>query len=351
MRVDLSEITKTFGSTRVLKGIDLAIEDGEFVTFLGPSGCGKTTTLRCIAGLEEPDGGTIVAGERVFVDAVKRRYLAPNRRKVGMVFQSYALWPHMNIASNVAYPMRRQRVSRAKIKQRVTETLDAVGMGEHASRYPHELSGGQQQRIALARGLVSAHGLMLYDEPLSNLDAKLRIAMRTEVQRLHREFGVTSIYVTHDQEEALALSDRVVIMNGGEIDQIGKPEDVHSRPTSRFAADFVGFENIFDVEGDHLAAADDVRIADSSIRPAPDGAIAFRGKHVLPGHPEGAAGVHGRGVIRESIYAGEFWTAKIVTPGGGEIRVSFPAESARFGVDGTDTEFYVRPDDVVVLDR
>ncbi|GGA75018.1 ABC transporter ATP-binding protein [Pseudoclavibacter endophyticus] len=354
MHVELTNIEKTFGATRVLKGIDLAIKDGEFVTFLGPSGCGKTTTLRCIAGLEDPDGGSIVAGDRVFADAGQHKYLSPNKRKVGMVFQSYALWPHMTVEANIAYPMKRRRASRAEITKRVAEILEAVGMAQHAKRYPHELSGGQQQRIALARGLVSSQGLMLYDEPLSNLDAKLRIAMRAEIQRLHREFGVTSVYVTHDQEEALALSDRVVIMNGGQIDQQGTPEEIYSRPASRFAADFMGFENILSPAGGRARElSGGLKVLDDSLPLSGEGkTIAFRGKHVQAGTGEGepAVALAGRGMIRDSVYVGEVRTATIVTPGEGAVRVAFPADSNRFGADGAETDFHVRATDVVALD-
>ncbi|MGO2112984.1 MAG: ABC transporter ATP-binding protein [Pseudoclavibacter sp.] len=351
MHVELTRIEKSFGRTRVLKGIDLSIADGEFVTFLGPSGCGKTTTLRCIAGLEDPDGGAIVAGDRTFADAGQHKYLSPSKRKIGMVFQSYALWPHMTVEKNIAYPMKRRRAGRAEISKRVPEILEAVGMTQHARRYPHELSGGQQQRIALARGLVSSQGLMLYDEPLSNLDAKLRIAMRAEIQRLHREYGVTSVYVTHDQEEALALSDRVVIMNGGEIEQVGTPEEIHSRPASRFAADFMGFENIFEPAGKGSLAGG-LRVADDALDlTGATASVAFRGKHVQAGTGEGEQGVAlaGSGIIRDSVYAGESRTATIVTPEAGAVRVSFPSDSHRFGADGTQTDFFVRTDDLVVL--
>ncbi|NDK31950.1 ABC transporter ATP-binding protein [Nesterenkonia haasae] len=349
MKVEISAIEKSFGSARVLHGVDLTIQEGEFVTFLGPSGCGKTTTLRCIAGLEDPDHGRIQAGERTFVDAEAGRYLPPHKRNVGMVFQSYALWPHMSVKSNVAYPMKRRKVPRAEIKHKVEATLTAVGMKDYADRYPHELSGGQQQRIALARGLVSANGLMLYDEPLSNLDAKLRVAMRVEVQRLHREFGNTSIYVTHDQEEALALSDRVVIMNSGRIDQVGSPKEIHSRPATRFGANFVGFENILDVEDDSRLAGG-LRLTNAALKPRKGSAVAFRGKNVELSEGDARAGITGRGVIRDSEFVGEFWKAWLVTAAGASVEVTVPAGTEGFGEDGSEVDFHIRTDDVVVVE-
>ncbi|GGD29211.1 ABC transporter ATP-binding protein [Microbacterium faecale] len=347
MRVELAGVTKSFGKSQVLHGIDLTIADGEFVTLLGPSGCGKTTTLRCIAGLEDPDGGSIDAGDRTFANADSLRFLPPHRRKVGMVFQSYALWPHLSVTANVAYPMKRRKVPRGEIRQRAAQALASVDMAKHADRFPHELSGGQQQRVALARGLVSANGLMLYDEPLSNLDAKLRIAMRAEIQRLHREFGNTSIYVTHDQEEALALSDRVVIMNSGRIDQVGTPEEIYGRPVSRFAADFVGFENIVGADGSALAGG--LRATDRSLTAPAGGALAFRSKSVRLGDTTG--GLVGRGVIRDSAYVGEYWTARVEAADGTSIGVTMAADHDRRMTDGTETEFSVRSDDVIALQR
>ncbi|GAA4430914.1 ABC transporter ATP-binding protein [Georgenia halophila] len=359
MRVTLGGVNKSFAANHILKDLDLTFDAGEFVTLLGPSGCGKTTTLRCVAGLENPDAGSITAGDRVFVDASEHSFLPPHKRRVGMVFQSYALWPHMTVRSNVAYPLKRQKVARPEVKRRVQETLAAVGMQAHADRYPHELSGGQQQRVALARGLVSAGGLMLFDEPLSNLDTKLRTAMRTEIQRLHKKFGNTSIYVTHDQEEALALSDRVVIMNAGRVDQVGSPETVHSEPGSRFAADFVGFENILEcqsLDSAGIATLDgglQFRAGGERSSPTPGSAIAFRGKNVRPGKIDGAA-IAGRGVIRDSTYVGEQWTANLETPGGALVAVAVPAGGERFigrEGDGTTVDFGIRADDVVVLER
>jgi len=240
--VSIRSLKKSFGDNTVLTGVDLEVEEGEFVTLLGPSGCGKTTTLRCVAGLERPTSGEIRFGERVVVG--DGSFVPPNRRQLGMVFQSYALWPHMTVYSNVAYPLRTARVPRSEQGARVREALDRVGLAALATRGVGTLSGGQQQRVALARAIVGRPQLLLFDEPLSNLDAKLRGSMRTELQLLHRTIGTTSLYVTHDQTEAMTLSDRVVVMNQGEIQQVGTPEEVYSAPANPFVADFVGFENM-----------------------------------------------------------------------------------------------------------
>jgi iron(III) transport system ATP-binding protein len=241
--VTIRGLTKRYGDTTVVDHLHLDIADGEFLTLLGPSGCGKTTTLRCVAGLERPDAGEIGIGGRTVVSATPRRFVPPERRDAGMVFQSYALWPHMTVRGNVAYPLRMRRRPRAEIPRRVHEALDMVGLDHLADRSVSVLSGGQQQRVALARALVARPSLLLFDEPLSNLDAKLRGSMRTELHELHRRVGTTSIYVTHDQVEALTLSDRIAVMHDGRIHQVGTPEQIYARPADRFVADFVGFEN------------------------------------------------------------------------------------------------------------
>ncbi|MGK3957589.1 ABC transporter ATP-binding protein [Arthrobacter sp. R4] len=240
--VVIKDLTKNYGANTVVDGISLDIADGEFLTLLGPSGCGKTTTLRCIAGLENPDGGRITIGDATVVDGTFR--VPPNRRDAGMVFQSYALWPHMTVAGNVSYPLKMRKIKGAEISKRVNEALEVVGLGHMYNRSVGSLSGGQQQRVALARAFVAHPALLLFDEPLSNLDAKLRGTMRTELKQLHRRIGTTSVYVTHDQVEALTMSDRIAVMNGGHIQQIGTPDEVYSTPRNAFVADFLGYENI-----------------------------------------------------------------------------------------------------------
>jgi iron(III) transport system ATP-binding protein len=230
--------------------ICLEVEDGAFFTMLGPSGCGKTTTLRCIAGLETPDAGRIEVAGRVFFSSGDKVKLPANERGLGMVFQSYAIWPHMNVFANVAFPLevtpRSSRLCKRELRERVERVLAVVQLDHLADRQATDLSGGQQQRLALARALVMEPPLLLLDEPLSNLDAKLREEMRFELKRLQRELGITAIYVTHDQAEALAMSSVIAVMKDGEVQQLGKPREIYERPTSRFVADFIGSSNFFD---------------------------------------------------------------------------------------------------------
>jgi len=223
--------------------INLDVNDGEYVVILGPSGCGKSTLIRCIAGLEQPTAGTVRLRGRTVYDAERSLSVKANDRNVGMVFQSYALWPHMTVAKNVEYPLKMRRVAKRERQERVAEILKAVECEALAQRLPAELSGGQQQRIALARALVSEPGILLLDEPLSNLDALLRVSLRTELLRLHRTLGYTALHITHDQEEALEMGDRVVLMREGRIEQMGPPEEVYARPVSPYAATFLGVRN------------------------------------------------------------------------------------------------------------
>ncbi len=239
----VENLVKSYGGTPVVRGIDLHVDAGSTVTLLGPSGCGKTTTLRCIAGLEQPDGGRITVGGRPVFDGAQGVSLPPEQRGIGMVFQSYAIWPHMSVAGNVGFPLRIARVGRAEAAKRADAMLDLVGLGGLGSRPASALSGGQQQRVALARALVHEPGVVLFDEPLSNLDATLRDRMRTELRLLQARLGFTALFVTHDQQEAMALSDRIVVLNGGRIEQEGSPRDVFGMPASAFTARFLGFPN------------------------------------------------------------------------------------------------------------
>jgi len=235
--ITIDNLVKKFGAQTALNGISLRIEPGEIFFLLGPSGCGKTTLLRNIAGFYIPEGGRILFGEEDVTN------LPPHKRNTGMMFQSYALWPHMTVAKNVAFGLEERRVPAAEIQSRVKEALASVRMDAYADRKIAQLSGGQQQRVALARALVIRPRALLLDEPLSNLDAKLRLEMRTEIRRVCKEFGLTAIYVTHDQKEALSISDRMAILEGGKIAQIGQPEEVYRRPHSRVVADFIGETN------------------------------------------------------------------------------------------------------------
>ena len=241
--VELRQVTKSFGSTQVIKNITLGIEAGEFVSLLGPSGCGKTTLLRMIAGLEQTTGGLIVIGGR---DSTR---LPPERRDISMVFQSYALLPHLTARENITFPLRMRKLgTAAEQKRRVDEVLAMVQLDHLADRKPRELSGGQQQRVAIARAVVSRPQVLLLDEPLSNLDARLRETMHEELIQLHRRTGLTTVFVTHDQEEALSLSDRVILLNEGRIEQEGRPAEIYGAPATRFVASFLGSTNLLDVQ-------------------------------------------------------------------------------------------------------
>jgi multiple sugar transport system ATP-binding protein len=232
--VTLSVVRKNFGSTEVLHGVDIGVEDGEFCVLVGPSGCGKSTLLRMIAGLEEISGGTISIGNRVVND------VAPKERDIAMVFQNYALYPHMTVFGNMAFSLRLAGASGAETRTRVEEAAQILGLMDYLDRYPRQLSGGQRQRVAMGRAIVRKPQVFLFDEPLSNLDANLRVAMRTEIKALHQRLKTTSIYVTHDQIEAMTMADRIVVMNSGRVEQVGTPLDLYDNPANQFVAGFIG---------------------------------------------------------------------------------------------------------------
>jgi multiple sugar transport system ATP-binding protein len=247
--IQIENLSKSFGAVTAVQDLTLSVAAGEFLTLLGPSGCGKTTVLRMIAGLEMPDGGTIrIQGQTVFSSA-DGIFVPPGNRGVGLVFQSYALWPHMSVFENVAFGLRLRKVARSELEARVARSLDYMRLQDLGARYPGQLSGGQQQRVALARMLVTRPSTFLMDEPLSNLDAKLRMEMRAEIKRLHRVSKATTIYVTHDQTEALTLSSRVVVMNRGVLQQVAAPREIYKRPANLFVADFIGSPTINLIHG------------------------------------------------------------------------------------------------------
>lgn len=246
--VRIEHIYKRFGQVTAVNDFDLVVKDGEFVSILGPSGCGKTTTLRMVAGFERATEGEMYIGDQCVTSSEKGTFVPPEKRDIGMVFQSYAVWPHMTVAENVAYPLKIQKVDKAEREKRVNEMLELVHLGEYGHRYPHQLSGGQQQRVALARALVAQPGLLLLDEPLSNLDAKLRESMRFEILSIQKKLGITVIYVTHDQSEAMAMSDRVVVMSKGVVQQIGAPHEIYTTPANKMVADFIGLVNFMEGE-------------------------------------------------------------------------------------------------------
>lgn len=236
--VTITGVTKSFGNVQVLQEFNQKFEDGEFITLLGPSGCGKTTMLRLIAGFEKPSSGEIYIGDKIV--SGKDSFVSPEKREIGMVFQSYAVWPHMNVYNNIAYPLKIKKASKSEIEEKVNKALKIVHLEQYKDRFPSELSGGQQQRVALGRALVAQPEILLLDEPLSNLDAKLREEMRYEIKEITKKLKITVIYVTHDQIEAMTMSDRIVLINKGEIQQIGTPQEIYSRPNNIFVANFVG---------------------------------------------------------------------------------------------------------------
>ena len=333
----LENVSRAFGGFIAVAGIDLRIAAGEFVTLLGPSGCGKTTTLRMVAGLEESTGGRISIGARVVNDPAKNVHLPPDRRRLGMVFQSYAIWPHMRVFDNVAYPLRVRRRPEAEIRQRVEKALTLVEMDHFADRPAPALSGGQQQRVAIARALVFEPEVLLLDEPLSNLDARLRAQMGDEFRSLQKRLGITTLYVTHDQDEAMALSDRVVLMRSGKILQVGPPQDIYQRPNSEVVAAFFGAPNLLDATVTTVeAAANSFKLG---VRGESWQGVAYGDQHFAPGdrvrilvRPEDIrAGVASdevdaewRGEVLNSVFRGARRTLLVRTQAG-ELRIEVPA--------------------------
>lgn len=269
MKISLQGIKKSFGDTAVVKDVSLEIPCGEMFFLLGPSGCGKTTLLRMLSGLIDVDEGEISFGERRIND------VPANQRNCALVFQNYAIWPHLTVFENVAYGLRVRKIAEPELRQRVMEVLEQVRMSSHATRKPTTLSGGQQQRVALARAIVVQPDLLLFDEPLSNLDARLRLEMREEIQRLHELHPITSVYVTHDQEEALSLADRIAVMQGGVIEQIGTPFELYNKPENPFVASFMGEVNFFSVKNSAIGK----KLVEQTSLPA-RGLIGFRPERV-----------------------------------------------------------------------
>ncbi|MCJ0764110.1 ABC transporter ATP-binding protein [Variovorax terrae] len=292
--LSLDKLTLAYGGQVAVPGLDLAMAEGELLALLGPSGCGKTTTMRAIAGLLAPQGGSIHLGGQ---DITR---VPANRREVGLVFQSYALFPHLSVFENVAFGLRLRRVGSDELRRRVLEAIALVGLAGFEKRLPRELSGGQQQRVALARSVVVRPRLLLLDEPLSNLDARLRLEMRSELQRLQRELGVTMMYVTHDQVEALALADRVVVMRAGRIAQQGTPAEIYERPVSAFVAQFVGIENLFRVRDGALAGTAGALAPQGAALPAVH-ALAWRPRSVVLGQGPYEGRVVGASYLGEAV--------------------------------------------------
>jgi iron(III) transport system ATP-binding protein len=348
MRVRVQHLTKRFGHTPVLRNVSLDIDDQELYFLLGPSGCGKTTLLRLIAGFYQPDEGEILFGDRPMSS------VPPHRRNTGMVFQNYALWPHLTVAENVAYGLDVRGVSAAERQLRIQEALAIVQLKGYADRTPNQLSGGQQQRVALARALVIRPDVLLLDEPLSNLDAKLRLEMREEIRRIHAQTRITTIYVTHDQKESLSLADRIAVMRDGVIEQVGDPRTVYRAPVNRFVAEFVG-------ETNWLAAQVEANSADALRLRTPFGALTTPadprlqpGRKVLLGfRPEavqmGAADLNSLSTtIRRVTYLGEIEQYELELAPGTLVKATEqnPAAIRRVGEPLT---VHVRPQDWLVL--
>jgi len=326
--LELEGLTKRYAGVTSVDGISLAVEPGEFICLLGPSGCGKTTTLRMIAGFLEPDAGRIRVSGKVV--SQPGSVVPPERRNMGMIFQSYAVWPHMTVTQNVAYGLKMRGVAAGEKRTRTDAALAATKLSELALRYPSELSGGQQQRVALARALAPNPEILLLDEPLSNLDANLRGEMRLEIRRLHEQFHNTSIYVTHDQLEAMTMADRIVVMNAGRIEQIGTPQDVYDRPNSRFVARFIGASNVIDAR--HVSG-DEVEVGGHRIRVG-EGEFAGPGREmglcvkthdveIVPEGQETGSNNVLPGVVRSHAYLGSH--RDYVIDVGQELMVEAPA--------------------------
>jgi iron(III) transport system ATP-binding protein len=329
--IRLVDLRKSFGSTVALGGISVTVKDGELLALLGPSGCGKSTTLQILAGFLLPDSGEVWSDGHLL--SSPRGAVPPEHRRMSLVFQSYALWPHMTVSQNIAFGLEMRRVESGEIQRRVRAIVELVGLAGYERRYPHELSGGQQQRVALARALVVQPDTLLFDEPLSNLDANLREQMRFEIRRIHQETGITMVYVTHDQGEAMVIADRIAVVNGGQIEQVGTPREIYESPQSHFVASFIGRANCL---SGRLVAPGVVRCGEILFRA--DGGSAFRPgdavmlcirPHAVQVHPGGLPpaddnnGASGR--LVQQAYLGDLQDLRIALPGGLEVRALVPS--------------------------
>ena len=340
-RIELVSLSKWYGEQQVLSDIDLVIEPGEFFSLLGPSGCGKTTTLRLIGGFEELDGGS------VRIDGADMQGIPPEKRPVNTVFQSYALFPHKNVTDNVMFGLRFQDCTKSEARQRVSEALELVRLTEFATRRPHQLSGGQQQRVALARSLVLRPKVLLLDEPLGALDAKLRRLLQVELRALHSEVGITFVYVTHDQEEALTMSDRLAVMNTGRIEQVGAPRQVYDEPANKYVADFLGLANLLpatcDARGVEVLG---VRVAADARGAAGACTVLVRPERVLLVPPaEGQL----RAQVDHVVFAGAA-THLHLRVGANELEAVVPNDGSSLAVvEGGEVGLVLRPESVRVL--
>jgi iron(III) transport system ATP-binding protein len=336
MRVSIENLTAKYGDSTAVRDLSIDVQDGEMLVLLGPSGCGKTTTMRSIVGLEVPSAGTIRIGERVVFDAARGVNVAANKRDVGMVFQSYAIWPHMTVAENVAFPLRMQGKPKQEIRKQVDETLAMVGLDGFQDRNASLLSGGQMQRVAVARSVVGRPRTLLLDEPLSNLDAKLRDQLRFELREIQQRLGITAIYVTHDQNEALALADRIAVMREGEIVQLGTPVELYETPNCVFAAKFMGVENVLEgvvqarSGGGSRVAVEGIPTAieiPTDIDPGTTVHLCVRAGtlHLAKSFPQSAVNVFPARLTAKT-YLGDHTEHEVALPGGPVVRAVVPAK-------------------------
>jgi len=357
--VRIEKLVKRFGNVTAVAGVDITIPEGKIVTLLGPSGCGKTTTLRCLAGFENADEGKIWIGDQLVFDSEQKINLAPQKREMGMVFQSYAVWPHMSVFENIAFPLRIRKVSRSEVGERVEHAMQMVGIAELKDRLPSAISGGQQQRVAFARAIVYDPAVLLLDEPLSNLDAKLREHMRFEILELQHKIGITTVYVTHDQEEAMVLSDEVLVMDSGKVIQRGDPENVYFDPHNEFVADFIGKINF--IRGIVKSRQDDRSVVSieeegfqseiqSSRTDYAEGQkvlASVRPENILvyPDKPESGINTWPARLVRKNFLGGLF--DMVVQVKGKELRCRTPFRiSAK---SGSDVYIQIAPQDVLLI--
>jgi iron(III) transport system ATP-binding protein len=350
--VELRNLTKRYGPLAVVDDVSMLIEHGTLVCLLGPSGCGKTTTLRLIAGFIEPTAGEIRVGDRVV--STPARTLPPERRNMSMIFQSYAIWPHMTVAENIAYGLKLRKLDRATISRKLDAILTTTRLAPLAQRYPGELSGGQQQRVALARALIVEPETLLLDEPLSNLDANLREEMRFEVRRLHDQYRYTTIYVTHDQAEAMTTADVICVMNGGRIEQAGSPQDIYDRPQSEFVARFIGMSNVFRgraLDAEHVSLAGvPLRVTGAPVKPGADTAVSIRQHQLelLAQQPTGRDNVIPAKVVRQ-VFLGSSRDYMVEIADGTQLRVVTAADDNM--PPGSSVWLHLPPERCRALDR
>jgi len=357
--VRIEKLIKRFGNVTAVDGVDIRIPEGKIVTLLGPSGCGKTTTLRCVAGFENADEGQIWIGDRLIFDSKQKINISPQKRGMGMVFQSYAVWPHMTVYENIAFPLRIRKLSGKEIDERVKRAMNMVGIEELSKRLPSAVSGGQQQRVAFARAIVYDPAVLLLDEPLSNLDAKLRERMRFEILELQRKIGVTTIYVTHDQEEAMVLSDEVMVMNLGQVIQRGDPEEIYFKPSNEFVADFIGKINFLsgvvqsNDEGRSVISITDegfkseILTTHTNFKPGQKVLASVRPEniHIHTGKPDETVNMWAARLERKNFLGGLF--DMVISVGAKELRCRTP-----FVIDaksGADIYIHIKPKDVLLI--